>query len=156
MARGNRKPGRVVEYYTVPLQFHLRQASFVRPSHFSGLLCLTVLMSISEGKMPTKSIIELNRTNGDTPIVIYFQLIEKSGDRVELLLQDVQKLADRHELGAGLTVEDIHQLHGNETSVVYGFNPEEIPDPRLGVKFLETLFKQFFDKHPTYVEPPSV
>lgn len=106
--------------------------------------------------MPTKSIIELNRVNGDSPIIIYFQLIERSVDRVEALLQDIKRLAERYGVQQAVKVADIKQLHGNEISVTYGFNLEEAPDPKLAAKFLETFFKQFFDKHPTLVPPPGV
>lgn len=106
--------------------------------------------------MPAKSIIELNRATGDMPIVIHFQLVEQTGEKVDLLIQDVESLSMRYILDKAVTVVDIHQLAGSETSITFGFALEEVTDPKLGIKFLESVFKQFFDKHPTFIEPPAV
>lgn len=88
---------------------------------------------------------------------IFFQLIERRGDKTERLIQEIKDLSIRHNIYDEVRLVNINPatIGSDENQLVYSIETAT-PSSKKGadiIFFLEHITKKMFDKYPAFTEP---
>ena len=92
---------------------------------------------------------------------IFFSLIEKRGEKTEQLINDIARLAEKHNIQENVTFSGINHANtagDNQNKIIYSISLPSATTPKAAdvMSFLSYIFNKMFEKFPAFTEPDFI